>query len=196
MTELLVVITVVGVLLAFLLPAVFRMRESARESVCKNNIRQIDLALIQYLDLNKHIPLPAEDEKVGGWMVELLPFLEQQARRDTISTGDALDTLPASIVDAPSIYRCPQQSLLREPVEHANSLAHYVLKVKPKDIRRSAVVFDAPLKLDVPWVTSPETTADSFVELDGPHRGGYHYVRDGAVQSYYKVEDIRKFGWW
>lgn len=65
--ELLVVISVIGVLLSLILPALFSVKESAREAKCASNLRQIGAATLQYLtDWNKHLPQLAGPDPMTG----------------------------------------------------------------------------------------------------------------------------------
>ena len=83
--ELLVVIAIIAVLIALLLPAVQAAREAARRAQCVNNLKQLGLAVHNYLSTNSVLPMQtmfptASDDSWGwsyGWGLGLLPHMEQ-----------------------------------------------------------------------------------------------------------------------
>lgn len=87
--ELLVVIAIIAILIALLLPAVQQAREAARRTQCKNNLKQIGLALHNYLDVARVFPpgwiavddtgAPSAHEGTSGvgWATMILPYMEQ-----------------------------------------------------------------------------------------------------------------------
>ncbi|QDU64078.1 putative major pilin subunit [Planctomycetes bacterium Pan216] len=93
--ELLVVIAIIGVLVALLLPAIQQAREAARRSQCKNNMKQLGLAMLNYHDAHKVFPPGIVANTVGttttftgtptatassvSGITLILPFLEEKA---------------------------------------------------------------------------------------------------------------------
>ena len=137
LVELLVVIAIIGVLVGMLLPAIQMVRESARTAVCRNNIKQIALALHIYHGAHKQFP-PAHLQdpiNLGGdyfgqpnpgkdhgfyfsWLTRILPFVEQGNIHDHVDYRGWAWPHPAEPMENGRflnsqeipLYRCPDDN--------------------------------------------------------------------------------------
>ena len=130
LVELLVVITIIGILIALLLPAVQAAREAARRGQCTNNIKQVGLALQNYEVAYKMLP-PGygyrPDSSYGqgtsglvnwSWMVRLLPYVEMQSVADqvrwNVNCGSVLQPdWPVLSAQIPT-FLCPTDSVAQQ----------------------------------------------------------------------------------
>lgn len=142
LVELLVVIAIIGILVGLLLPAVQAAREAARRMSCQNNLKQVGLALHNYESTFSALPaalwgasritsptMGGEDDDGFGWMVCILPFLEQQNVYDLLSPNGQFGVLgndtfrtasypafpiPAVLPGGDTVigaYKCPSSAL-------------------------------------------------------------------------------------
>jgi prepilin-type N-terminal cleavage/methylation domain-containing protein len=124
--ELLVVIAVIGTLIALLLPAVQQARESARRSSCKNNLKQIGLAMHNYHETYGTLPpgmfaslqtSGATQKNRYSWLVPILPYIDQQnlfqSAQEGIAQGIEPWNFPASKTVI-STMNCPSDPASRK----------------------------------------------------------------------------------
>lgn len=123
LVELLVVITIIGMLTALVLPAVGAARESARRAKCENNMKELHKATAMYVEAKKGTyppslgspspPGPAHSPAPGGaapgvtwtWAIYLLPYLDEKNRHDDIRTQAMSGNNPTGTFF--EIYKCP-----------------------------------------------------------------------------------------
>lgn len=110
LVELLVVITIIGMLVALLIPAVISARETARRGVCVNRLKELGTATIHYESVKGQLPgwrnqSPLDQTKHISWVVALFPYLDREDLWREWRDGDGTD-----VNDGSTVYeqvRCP-----------------------------------------------------------------------------------------
>lgn len=143
LVELLVVIAIIGILIALLLPAVQAAREAARRMQCTNHLKQIALAVHNYIDGNRETLPPAAIARPGrggpnqngaSWMIRLFPYVEQDALYSVWASPPAGKYWYTGIVDVDfadirdsriSGFLCPSDTYVHSESGKASSVSLY-----------------------------------------------------------------------
>ncbi len=123
LVELLVVIAIIGILVGLLLPAVQSARDAARRMDATNRLKQLGLATHNFHDTHNIFPpsittVTGERFPRGSALMQILPYMEQQALKDlTRASGDyyALYRLPVAMYTNPTDFTVPGSTLNHAP---------------------------------------------------------------------------------
>jgi prepilin-type N-terminal cleavage/methylation domain-containing protein/prepilin-type processing-associated H-X9-DG protein len=215
--ELLVVISIIGVLIALLLPAVQAAREAARRSQCTNNLKQLGLAVQGYIDTHGVMPLgsfkmsapasgdPCKGGHEAGVFIAILPYLEQGALFNAFNSNVHYETAPNSTVVGTglSVLWCPSDSLVSQA-----DPKHFGWPVRFCSYMASSGTWNSP-----PENRGPTCTLQSFQGLLGQANGVMFYyssvrlagVTDGTSNTFLFGEhaysknptiELPDWGWW
>jgi len=128
LVELLVVITIIGILISLLMPAVQSAREAARRTQCSNNLKQLSLGCLNHNTQFNFLPTDgwgwgwigdpshgAGWKQPGGWIFNILPFIDQQNvyALQMGLTGSAKATAASTMLSTPlAVLNCPSRRQL------------------------------------------------------------------------------------
>lgn len=183
--EMIVVFVIIATMLGLLLPALQFARDAARRTQCQSNLHQLDTAMHYFAEARGKPPSEATAGAMGGWAIEILPFLEDTALAQALAGSPPL-TNPTALGLAgrrPAIMTCPSaytgdSSIAGIPVSHYTAVFWRGAEAK----RFGWLLGELPTNSGIPWVTSPGVRPGGPWSLM-PHSGGYFEVHGGGRYS-------------
>lgn len=204
LVEFLVVLAIIAVLVALLLPPATRGRGGARRSQCKNNLKQIGLALHNYHDKYQSFPPAYTVDDAGrplhSWRVLILPFMDSQTLYDQIDLSKPWNDPVNATVAAkrPSFYACPSTDIAADQTTYQAIVeADSVLLAGQSrtfasitdGTSNTLVVIDAPQTNAVHWMSPHDANGKLLLgmndQTDFQHTGGIQgLMTDGSVRFF------------
>ncbi len=201
LVEIVVAIVILLGIAVFLLPNVRSARPAARRTQCRNNLKQIVLALRNYEDIYHALPpaytVDAHGKRLHSWRALILRYLDQPGLYKQIDFSKAWND-PANakvFAQSPDVYRCPED---RSPLGHTTYLAVVTPKscLQPgkgrllsdiKSLSSTAVVIEVDSAHAVHWMDPSDADEELVLGLNSkselPHPGGLLVaLLDGSVQ--------------
>ena len=217
LVELLVVITIIGILVALLLPAVQMAREAARRAQCRNNLYQIGVAAQQHLQSQGFFPSSGWGYKwtgepdygfgagqPGGWIYDLLPFMEMDNIRRLGSgmTGSQKRQQLALQKATPiRVFNCPsRRASIGYPAIETSYNADQPTVLAKTDYAANGgtnvILGSGPANVDClekypncQWNHSPEWLAQNFNGVSGERSEVQAaHIIDGLSNTYFAAE--------
>jgi type II secretory pathway pseudopilin PulG/ribosomal protein L40E len=190
----LTVLAIGVVLVALLLPSVRRARPAARRSQCKNNLKQIALALHNYEAVHHAFPpactVDADGRPLHSWRTLILPYLDQAPLYNSIDLSKPWDD-PANAEAFKTqvlVYCCPSNP---GPSDHTTYLAcvgeHACFRrAEPRPISEIAdglsqtlMIIEVPLDRAVPWMSTQDADEELLLSVGK----GSHLAHAGGMDA-------------
>ena len=194
----------IGMLTALLLPAVQQAREAARRTQCKNNLKQIGLAMHNYHDTFQLFPAAhlngLQGEPKLSWRVSVLPYLGEAGKYNAYQFNDTWDSpLNSRLLNPmPLVYGCPSHSTpgststAYATITGSNTVLGDGKCVSLREITdgtSNTVMVVEACELNIPWMKPQDIDAATVQGVGDPngasskHIGGTHVLlADGSVR--------------
>lgn len=165
--ELLVVIAIIAILIALLLPAVQQAREAARRTQCKNNMKQIGLAVHNFESTYRKLPHPGQCDSTGG--------------ASTVYMTQSTPTLLLPYIDQANVYNQMDQQLTfaqmsTAPYNYVTSQIHPEAKGAIYNDATNFLTTSNAAKTQIPSFICPSTPVDAGARNGGDGYGAWDYM--------------------